>query len=58
MIPLGNPRFLFFLMQFRFLLEAVGVSVIYVDILVLKSSKSVMLYSGNSRNVFFHPIAY
>lgn len=58
MIPLGNPRPIFFLMQFRFLLEAAGVSVIYVDMLVLKSSENVMSYAGNSRNVFLHPVAY
>lgn len=58
MMLLGNPRPYFFLMQFRFLLEAVGTSVIYIDILVLKNTESVMSYVGNSRNVFLLPIVY
>lgn len=47
-------------MQFRFALEAVGASVIYVDVLELKSSENatVMSYGGNSRNVFSHLIIY
>lgn len=47
-------------MQFRFALEAVGASVIYVDVLELKSSENatVMSYGGNSRNVFSHLITY
>lgn len=41
-------------MQFRVALEAVGASVIYVDVLERISSENikVMSYAGNFRNVF------